>query len=172
MKLTLRTFENINAAKTAYLAGDCDVLTSDQSQLYSLRTGLESPPAHRILPEVVSKEPLGPAVRDQDQRWFDIVRWTLFALINAEEMGIDSTNVDRARELAKNEDTRLLLDVDGEIAQVLGLHPRWVTRAIGQVGNYAEIFERNLGDQSPFKIKRGLNALWTDGGLLYAPPSR
>jgi general L-amino acid transport system substrate-binding protein len=172
MELDLRTFDDLDAAGSAYFDGDCGVLTSDQSQLHALRSTLQRPHEHRILPEVVSKEPLGPAVREGDDRWFDIVRWTLFALINAEEMGIDSTNVDRARELAKNEETRLLLDADGKMAQVLGLHPRWITRAIAQVGNYAEIFERNLGDQSPLKIKRGLNALWINGGLLYAPPSR
>jgi len=172
MKLTLLAFDDIRTATAAYLAGECGALTSDQSQLHSLRSTLENPHAQRILPEVISKEPLGPAVRDGDKRWFDVVRWTLFALINAEEMGIDSTNVSRARELATNEGTRLLLDVDGKVAGALGLHPLWVTRAIGQVGNYAEIYERNLGDQSPLKMKRGLNALWTDGGLLYAPPSR
>jgi general L-amino acid transport system substrate-binding protein len=172
MELKLSTFDDWDAARAAYLGGDCGVLTSDQSQLFALRTTLEQPQGHRILPEVISKEPLGPAVRHGDSRWFDIVRWTLFGLINAEEMGIDSTNVDRARELAENEETRLLLDVDGTIAEVLGLHPLWITRAIGQVGNYAEIFERNLGDQSPLKIKRGINALWLNGGLLFAPPSR
>lgn len=172
MELTLLTFDDIGAAKQAYLAGECGALASDHSQLHSLRATLEHPRTHRILPEVVSKEPLGPAVRKGDDRWFDIVRWTLFALINAEEMGIDSTNVDRARELAKSEDTRLLLDADGKVAELLGLHPRWINRAIGQVGNYGEVFERNLGDQSPLKIKRGLNALWNNGGLLYAPPAR
>jgi len=172
MKLELLTFDDFDAAKAAYLAGECGALTSDQSQLHSLRTTLENPRAHRILPEVIAKEPLSPAVRKGDGRWFDIVRWTLFALINAEEMGIDSTNVERAYELAKSEDTRLLLDVQGGTAEHLGLHRRWVTRVIGQVGNYAEIFERNLGDQSPLKIKRGLNALWNNGGLLFAPPSR
>jgi general L-amino acid transport system substrate-binding protein len=172
MELDLRTFDDFDAARSAYLDGDCGVLTSDQSQLHALRSTLERPRDHRILPEVVSKEPLGPAVREGDDRWFDIVRWTLFALINAEEMGIDSTNADRARELAKSEETRLLLDADGRMAQVLGLDRHWITRAIAQVGNYAEMFERNLGDQSPLKIKRGLNALWTNGGLLYAPPSR
>ena len=172
MELKLRTFEDWDAARAAYLKGDCGVLTSDQSQLFALRTTLEQPRGHRILPEVISKEPLGPAVRHGDSRWFDVVRWTLFGLINAEEMGIDSGNVERARELAESEETRLLLDVDGTIAEALGLNPHWITRAIAQVGNYAEIFERNLGDQSPLKIKRGLNALWTDGGLHYAPPSR
>ena len=172
MELTLKTFGDMPAAWTAYLAGECQALTGDHSQLYALRAGLEQPSAQRILPETVSKEPLGPAVRKGDARWFDVVRWTLFALINAEEMGIDSTNVDRARELASRDETKLLLDADGRMAEQLGLHPRWITRAIGQVGNYAEIFDRNLGADSSLKIKRGLNALWRDGGLLYAPPNR
>ncbi len=172
MELQLQTYESLDAAKQAYLEGKCDALTSDQSQLFSLRTTLEDPGAHRILGEVISKEPLGPAVRKGDARWFDIVRWTLFLLVDAEELGIDSANADRAREQAKAEETRLLLDADGETARLLGLDPGWSHRVIEQVGNYSEIFERNLGAHSKLKIKRGLNALWRDGGLLYAPPAR
>jgi general L-amino acid transport system substrate-binding protein len=111
-------------------------------------------------------------VRSADQVWFDIVRWTLFTLINAEEAGVDSTNADAARHLAKTEEVRRLLDVDGQSAGMLGLEPGWSWRIIKQVGNYAEVFARNLGDQSQLKIKRGLNALWRDGGILYAPPAR
>jgi general L-amino acid transport system substrate-binding protein len=172
MDLQLETFDSLGEAMQAYLDGKCDALTSDQSQLFSLRTTLEDPGAHRILGEVISKEPLGPAVRKGDTRWLDIVRWTLFLLIDAEEMGIDSANADRAREQAKGEETRLLLDVDGRTAKLLGLEPGWSHRVIRQVGNYSEVFERNLGAHSPRKIKRGLNALWRDGGLLYAPPAR
>lgn len=172
MELKLETFDDLDAAKQAYLEGRCQVLTSDQSQLHSLRTTLEDPRAHRILPEVISKEPLAPAVRKGDAAWFDIVRWTLHVLIDAEEIGVSSSNVERAAELAAREDTRLLLDADGRTAALLGLDPGWSGRLIAQVGNYAEIFERNLGAQSPLKIKRGLNALWRDGGLLYAPPAR
>jgi general L-amino acid transport system substrate-binding protein len=172
MELELSTFDDINAAMQAYLGGKCDALTSDQSQLFSLRTRLQDPRSQRVLPEVISKEPLGPAVRKGDDRWFDIVRWTLYLLVDAEELGIDSTNVDRVREQAQGDEARLLLDVEDHTAKLLALEPGWSHRVIRQVGNYSEIFERNLGSQSTLKIKRGLNALWRDGGLLYAPPAR
>lgn len=172
MELELQTFDSLEAAKRAYLEGKCDALTTDQSQLHSLRSGLEDPRAQRILPEVVSKEPLSPAVRKGDARWLDIVRWTLFVLIDAEELGIDSANVDRAAEQAQSDEVRLLLDTEGNSAALLGIDPGWSRRVIRQVGNYGEIFDRNLGAQSPLKIKRGLNALWNNGGLLYAPPAR
>lgn len=172
MELQLEMYDGLEAAKQAYLEGKCDALTSDQSQLFSLRTTLDDSAAHRVLGEVISKEPLGPSVRKGDARWFDIVRWTLFLLIDAEELGINSANADRAKEQAKGDEARLLLDADGHTAKLLGLDPGWSHRVIRQVGNYSEIFERNLGAQSPLKIKRGLNALWRDGGLLYAPPAR
>jgi general L-amino acid transport system substrate-binding protein len=111
-------------------------------------------------------------VRKGDPDWFDLVRWTLHVLIDAEELGIDSTNVARVRDEAKSAETRLLLDLDGQAAALLGVEPGWGQRIIAQVGNYDELFERNLGAQSPLRIKRGLNALWRDGGLLYAPPAR
>ena len=172
MPLELVPVKDIAAAKAAYLGGRCDAITTDHSQLYALRSQLDDPPAHRILPEVISKEPLSPAVRQGDQVWFDIVRWTLFLLIDAEELGIDSANVDGARALAKTAEARGLLDLDGSMAHMLGVEPGWSYRVIKQVGNYAEVFDRNLGSQSPLKIKRGLNALWRDGGILYAPPTR
>jgi general L-amino acid transport system substrate-binding protein len=171
MQLELVLVKDIDAAKAAYVAGKCDAITSDHSQLYALRTELDDPHAHRILPEIVSKEPLSPAVRQGDQVWFDIVRWTLFLLIDAEELGIDSTNVEGARTLAKTAEARGLLDLDGKTARMLGVEPGWSYRVIKQVGNYAEVFDRNLGNQSPLKVKRGLNALWRDGGILYAPPA-
>jgi len=171
MQLELVLVKDIDAAKAAYAAGKCDAITSDHSQLYALRTELDDPHAHRILPEIVSKEPLSPAVRQGDQVWFDIVRWTLFLLIDAEELGIDSTNVEGARTLAKTAEARGLLDLDGKTARMLGVEPGWSYRVIKQVGNYAEVFDRNLGNQSPLKVKRGLNALWRDGGILYAPPA-
>jgi len=171
MQLELVLVKDIDAAKAAYVAGKCDAITSDHSQLYALRTELDDPHAHRILPEIVSKEPLSPAVRQGDQVWFDIVRWTLFLLIDAEELGIDSTNVEGARTLAKTTEARGLLDLDGKTARMLGVEPGWSYRVIKQVGNYAEVFDRNLGNQSPLKVKRGLNALWRDGGILYAPPA-
>jgi len=172
MQLELVLVKDADASKAAYLAGNCDAITADHSQLHSLRAEMGEAHAQRILPEIISKEPLSPAVRSADQVWFDIVRWTLFTMINAEEAGVDSTNADAARHLAKTEEVRRLLDVDGQSAGMLGLEPGWSWRIIKQVGNYAEVFDRNLGDQSQLKIKRGLNALWRDGGILYAPPAR
>lgn len=172
MDLDLRLFPDMGAAAKAYLAAECQVLTSDHLQLHGLRAGMEKGQDHRVLPEIISKEPLSPAVREGDGRWFDLVRWTLFILIDAEELGIDSRNVQRAMSDAQASDTRLLLDVEGQVAKNLGIDQDWVARVIGQVGNYGEIYARNLGDQSPLKVKRGFNALWNDGGLLYAPPPR
>jgi general L-amino acid transport system substrate-binding protein len=172
MILELSEYPDIKAATAAYLAGECYALTTDHSQLHAVRAGLGGDSGHRILPEVISREPLAPVVRRDDARWFDVVRWTLYTLINAEAAGIDSSNVDQARGRARSADTRLLLDVDGVSAGMLGLDPGWSTRIISQVGNYAEVFARNLGEDSPLGIKRGLNALWRDGGILYAPPSR
>lgn len=172
MELDLTLFETLGAAKDAYLAGKCEALTTDHSMLHSLRAAFGSSAAHRILPEVISKEPLSPAVRRDDDRWFDIVRWTLFLMLDAEEHGIDSGNVDQARARARTDEIKLLLDIDGSTSELLGLDKGWSYRVIRQVGNYAEIFERNLGEQSPLKIKRGLNALWNQGGIMYAPPTR
>jgi len=170
--LELVLFEALDAAKDAYLAGKCDALTADHSMLHSLRAAFGDAAAHRILPEVISKEPLSPAVRRDDDRWFDIVRWTLFLMLDAEGSGIDSANVDQARARARTDEVRLLLDVDGRTSELLGLEKGWSYRIIQQVGNYAEVFDRNLGEQSPLKLKRGLNALWNQGGIMYAPPAR
>ena len=171
-ELDLKQFPDIKSAIKAYLDGTCYALTADHSQLHAVRAALGNESAHRILPEVISKEPLAPAVRRDDARWFDIVRWTLFTLINAEEAGIDSKNVDQVRARAQSADLRVLLDVDGASGKLLGLEHGWSYRIIDQVGNYAEVFERNLGDGSALKMKRGLNALWLNGGILYAPPAR
>ncbi len=164
--------ESPEEALQIYADGGCDALTSDQSQLYGLRTRLPDPSRHRILPEVISKEPLGPAVRDDDPAWRDLVRWSLYTMINAEELKVTSANVDRVREQAAKPAVRGLLDLDGSSGKALGIAPQWGYRIVKQVGNYGESFERNLGKQSPLKIKRGLNALWNNGGLLYAPPSQ
>jgi general L-amino acid transport system substrate-binding protein len=172
MVLVLKELPDFKEAVKTYLDGGCYALTTDQSQLHAARSALDAASAHRILPEVISKEPLAPAVRRDDDRWFDIVRWTLFTLVNAEEAGIDSTNVGQARGRARSDEVRLLLDVDGSTGSLLGLEKGWSFRVIDQVGNYAEIFDRNLGSGSALKIKRGLNALWRDGGILYAPPAR
>ncbi|MGB5732902.1 MAG: transporter substrate-binding domain-containing protein, partial [Thiohalocapsa sp.] len=172
MRMELALYPDLNAARDAYLDGKCTTLTSDRTQLYGLRIGLDEPASQRILPEVVSKEPLAPAVRKGETRWLDLVRWTLYTLIGAEEIGIDSNNVITAKARASSDDVRTLLDLDGDTAAALGVEPEWGYRVIQQVGNYAEIFERNLGGASGLGIKRGLNALWTQGGLLYAPPTR
>ncbi len=169
MAVKMLPFESAQAQREAYEAGRCVALTSDQSQLYSIRAGLKEPAAHEILPEILSKEPLGPAVRKGDTQWADIVRWTLFALIEAEEQGISSVNVEQARRHATSPMIRGFLGVEGNIAEGMGLKADWAYNAIRQVGSYSEIFERNLGKLG---IKRGLNALWKDGGLLYAPPVR
>ena len=124
-----------------------------------------------MLPEIISKEPLGPAVRQGDDQWFDIVKWTHFAMVNAEELGITKTNVDEQLK-SDNPEIRRLLGTEGEFGQRLGLTNDWAFRIIKLVGNYGEVFERNVGQGSPLKIARGLNALWTKGGLQYAPPIR
>ena len=156
----------------AYEQGQCDVLTSDQAQLYALRTKMKDPETSKVLPEVISKEPLGPYVREGDDNWFDIVKWSLFVMINAEEMGVTSLNVDHVRETTKDPQARRLLGLEDGAGRGLGLDKDWSYRIIKLVGNYGESFERNLGIHSPLKIKRGLNAPWSEGGILYAPPVR
>lgn len=172
MSMEMTLYPDLNAARDAYLDGKCSTLTSDRTQLYGLRASLDEPTAQRILPEVISKEPLALVVRKGETRWFDLVRWTLYTMIGAEEMGIDSSNVVNARARATSDDVRTLLDLDGTTAAALGIEPEWGYRVILRVGNYAEVFERNLGTASGLGIKRGLNALWNQGGLLYAPPTR
>jgi general L-amino acid transport system substrate-binding protein len=172
MKLSLNELDDQAQALEAYGNGQCDVLTSDMSQLFSLRTRLAQPADHRILPELISKEPLSPAVRSDDMSWFNIVRWTLFALVEAEEMNIDAANVGRIRDNAKRPEFRRLLGVEGDLGERLGLANDWAYQVIRQVGSYAEIFDRNLGNGSALKMHRGINALWLDGGLLFSPPMR
>jgi len=172
MSMDMTLYPDLASARDAYLAGKCSTLTTDRSQLYGLRASLETPETQRILPEVISKEPLAPVVREGDERWLDLVRWTLYTLIGAEEMGIDSGNVIMAKARAKSDEVRTLLDLDGTTSAALGIDKEWAYRVILQVGNYGEMFERNLGDASGLGIKRGLNALWSEGGLLYAPPTR
>ncbi len=148
------------------------MLTSDQSQLYAQRIKLAKPDDYVVLPEVISKEPLGPAVRQGDEEWFDIVRWTLFAMLNAEELGVTSTNVEQMAKTTKNPDVARLLGAEGEYGKDLKLANDWTVQIVKQVGNYGEVFERNVGKGSELKIERGLNALWNKGGLQYAPPVR
>lgn len=156
----------------AYDAGLCDVLTADQSSLSVQRLNLERAEDHVILPEVISKEPLGPAVKHGDDRWSDIVRWTLHAMIAAEEHGVTAGNVARTRETTTNAEVRRLLGVEDRLGEMLGLRVDWAFQIISQVGNYGESFERHLGAGSPIKLERGMNALWVDGGLMYAMPFR
>lgn len=172
MRMEMTLYTDLKTALSAYLDGECSALTTDHSQLHALRTTLTEPTAQRILPEVISKEPLGPAVRNGDTRLFDLVRWTLFTLINAEELGIDSNNVATAKARATSDEVRTLLDLDGDTSAALGIDKEWGYRVIEQVGNYGELFERNLGKASGIDLKRGLNAPWNQGGLLYAPPMR
>ena len=164
-------FEQIDDVTKAYDAGRCDALTNDASGLYTNRLKLEKPDDHIVLPEVISKEPLGPIVRHGDDQWFDIVKWVHYAMVNAEEAGVSSANVD-AMLKSTNPDVRRLLGVEGEFGKGLGLGNDWVVQIVKQVGNYGEVFERNLGLSTRLKIERGQNKLWTQGGMQYAPPIR
>ena len=172
MTYSLVKFDKREEMVAAYDSGVCDVLTSDESQLYSTRMSLSKRKDSRVLPEAISKEPLSPVVREGDSNWSDIVRWTLFSMINAEEIGVTAANVVRLRRDASSDSIRRFLDIDGVTGKALGLESPWVYRVISQVGNYGESFERNLGKQSSLGIQRGMNALWIDVGFIYAPPSR
>lgn len=160
-------------ARNTYQAGGCDAFTADVSALASARSVMNNPNAHVILPDVISKESLGPVVREDDPAWDDIVRWTVFALVTAEEQGVTSKTVDEAAKTGSPEVRRLLGAQDG-LGALLGLKPDWAYQTIRQVGSYGEVFDRNLGDGSPLKLERGLNAPWNAAkpGLLYAPPMR
>ncbi|HWV42281.1 amino acid ABC transporter substrate-binding protein [Pseudorhodoplanes sp.] len=171
MRLKTVTFATSDEAVKAYDAGRCDAYTTDASALYGERLRTASPDDHVVLPDIISKEPLGPAVRHGDDQWFDIVRWVNFWLINAEELGVSSANVD-AQMKSDNPEIRRLLGTEGKFGEAFGLTNDFGVRMIKHVGNYGEIFERNLGQGSRLKISRGLNALWTKGGLQYAPPVR
>jgi len=164
-------FENNVETRHAYEAGRCDAFSTDASQLAGIRTALANPEEHVILPEVISKEPLAVAVRHGDDQWFDIVRWTLFALIEAEELGVTAANAEEMLNSPRTE-IRRLLGVTGDHGPMMGLDRRWAYNAIRAVGNYGEMFERNLGKETSLGLPRGLNALWTQGGLMYAPPIR
>ena len=172
LKFTPITYDTSDESAKSLESGRCDVLTSDQSQLYAQRIKLAAPDDYVVLPEVISKEPLGPAVRQGDEEWFDVVRWTLYAQLNAEELGVSSANVEELAKSTKNPDIARLLGVEGEYGKDLKLNKDWVVQIVKQVGNYGEIFDRNVGASSELKIERGLNALWNKGGLQYAPPVR
>lgn len=169
-------YQEIKSAKLddvvkAYDAGQCDVLTTDVSQLYALRQKLGKPGDHVILPDVISKEPLAPVVRQRDDDWLLIVKWAVYAMINAEELGITSQNIDEALK-SKKPDVMRLVGTEGAYGEELGLTKDWAARIIRRVGNYGEVYERNVGSGSTLGIPRGLNQLWSAGGIQYAPPIR
>jgi len=169
MEYTVIPVEDFEGMKKAFEKGSCDVATSDQSQLFALRSGLQDPSSARVLPEFISKEPLAPAVAASDADWLLLARLVLAVMVNAEEMGIDSRNVGQIAGIAKSAPVRGLLDLDGRFSGHLGLQPGWAPLMLESVGNYGEVFARNLGKGSVLGLKRGQNALWNHGGLLYAP---
>jgi general L-amino acid transport system substrate-binding protein len=172
MKYEPVPIESNEEARKNYLADRCDVYTTDRSGLAGTRATFDKPSDHVILPEVISKEPLGPVVRHGDNQWEDIVRWTVFALEAGEEYGVTKANAD---EMAKNPptpDVARLLGVEGALGEMLGLDKEWAKRAIKAQGNYAEIFDKNIGPDTPIGLERGLNASYKDGGLIYSPPFR
>jgi general L-amino acid transport system substrate-binding protein len=171
MKYEVIAFASADETVKAYESGRCDVFTSDVSQLYAERLKLANPADHVVLPEVISKEPLGPMVRHGDDQWFDIVKWTLYAMVSAEELGITQKNAD---EMAKSDKPELkrAFGTDGNLGEQLGLTKDWLSRIVKAVGNYGESFERNVGAGSKLGIARGLNQLWNKGGIQYSPPIR
>ncbi len=171
MKFTPVVFDTSDQTVKGFESGRCDVLTSDQSQLYALKIKLAKPGDAMVLPEVISKEPLGPAVRQGDEQWSTLVKWTLFAMVSAEELGVTSKNVDAMKD-SKNPDVRRLLGLEEPSGKVLGIQADWGYQIVKQVGNYGEVFERTVGKGSPLGIDRGVNALWNQGGFMYAPPIR
>jgi general L-amino acid transport system substrate-binding protein len=163
------SFEKLTEAIGAYDGGRCDAWTTDASGLAATRLQLAKPDDHMILPEIISKEPLGPVVRQGDDQWFNIVKWTHYALLDAEELGVTKANVDQMKS-SSSPAVRRLLGTEGNFGKGIGLSKDWAYNIVKAMGNYGELFERNLGMASPLKIKRGLNALWTDGGLQYGMP--
>lgn len=164
-------FVNQDEVVQAYLDGRCDVFTTDSSALAAERSTFPDPEAHIILPEIISKEPLGPSVRSGDTEWFNIVKWTYFALLNAEELGVTSENVDEMLG-SDNPSIRRLLGVEGEFGDAIGLSNDWAYRIVKHVGNYGELYAKHVGPETPINIPRGVNNLWTEGGVQYAPPIR
>jgi general L-amino acid transport system substrate-binding protein len=167
----LSRFDKWADAIMAYVNKGCQVLSADLSTLALARQQLSDPGEHIILPEIAARQPVGPAIRQGDEAWFSVVRWTIYALIAAEELGVTSANVD-AMKASTNVEIRRLLGVDADVGKPLGLAPDWTQRVIKQIGNYAELFDRNLGSKSPLRLERRLNNLAGNGGLLYAPSFR
>lgn len=171
MKYEAVTSPTLEAAIKGYDSGQCNVLTADVSALFGIRLLLSKPDEHAILPDVISKEPLGPVVRQDDPQWFNIVKWVHFAMVNAEELGVTSKNIDEALKSEKP-DVRRLVGTEGSYGERMGLTKDWAARVIKLVGNYGEVYERTVGVGSPLVIPRGINQLWSKGGILYAPPIR
>ena len=171
MEYKLVAFEKADEVVAAYDAGRCDVYTTDQSGLAAQRLKLGSPNDHTVLPEVISKEPLGPVVRHGDDQWFDIVKWTLFAMQESEEMGINSGNAD-AMKSSDNPGIKRMMGTEGDVGKNLGLGSDWAYNIVKQVGNYGESFEAHVGPNTPLQLPRGVNNLWNNGGLMYPMPAR
>jgi general L-amino acid transport system substrate-binding protein len=172
LDLSVITLTSNDTASSSFFSRRCDLYTTDRLALAGLRaSGTNKPGDYVIFPEIISREPLGPVVRNDDSAWFAIVKWVAFAMIAAEEKGVDSTNIARMRD-SSDAETRRLLGVEPGLGKALGLDEAWATRVIEQVGNYGQVFERNLGSGSPLRLERGVNALWTKGGLIFAPPLR
>lgn len=164
-------FDDAFNASQGYIQGKCKAITTDRSALAANRTTFKQPDAHVVLPEVISKEPLGPMVGHNDSEWENIVRWSLNCMINAEELGVNSNNVN-TNGIGATPAIRRMLGLEGDTGVILGLHPAWCSRIISQVGNYGEVYERHIGPNTPIGLPRGINGLWTNGGLIYAPPIR
>ncbi len=171
MKMKLVTFESRDEVTQAFFKGRCDAYTTDSSGLAAEKSKVKNSHDYMILPEIISKEPLGPAVRHGDDQWFDIMNWTVYALITAEELGITSKNIDSFKK-SKNPNIKRFLGLTRGNGESLGLPENWAYNVVKKVGNYGEIFEKNVGRKTPLKLERGLNALWNKGGLMYAPPMR
>ena len=168
LKYTPVVIDDLNTMQQTFLSGRCDVYSTDRSGLAAFRARQATPDDFLLLPEIISKEPLGPAVRKGDDKWFDVVRWTLYVQVAAEELGVSTTTVD-AMANSRNPDIRRLLGTEGDVGKSLGLDNRWAFNVVKQVGNYGELYDRNI---APLAIPRGINNLWTKGGMQYAPPVR
>ena len=165
-------FDDETDAAQAYVDGECSALTTDRSALAAQRASFKEPAAHSVLPDVISKEPLGPVVRNNDPRWENIARWTLACMVNAEELGVTQASVSSVTIENSPPSVRRLLGLEGDAGERLGLEPTWCTNVITQLGNYSEVYERHIGSSTPVGLDRGVNALWTNGGLIYSPPIR
>jgi general L-amino acid transport system substrate-binding protein len=171
MKYEILGFQRVDEAIRSYETGRCDAYTNDHSSLAAQRLKLKAPNDHQVLPEIISKEPLAPGVRSGDFQWSNIVRWSVFAMLNAEELGITQKNIDEMK-TSTNPEIRRILGGDADLGQGMGLSSDWAYRIIKHVGNYGEAYDRNVGKNSPLGIRRSLNALWKDGGIQYAAPIR